>query len=251
MGAPGSSITDHDGKFHSIDNVYVAGPAVFPSLGSANPSLAGLALSGKTAAAIVKAAAGVSAETGFTPLSLAPKDWTLVKIDPNATGGFRHHGAVLESFGEYGLYFYVKEQFTNFILKLDWRVGRRDDNSGIFIRSPGPAVTDSLNAAVTKGHEIQIDERGFDSNTNTEGHALKRTGAIYDLQAASSFPSNPVGIWNSYEIQAKNDEIRVKLNDQEVNVFKSDRQQSGFIALQVYRPGSRVQFRNMRIQKLP
>jgi hypothetical protein len=46
-------------------------------------------------------------------------------------------------------------------------------------------------------------------------------------------------------------EIRVKLNGQEVNVFQSTRQTSGFLALQAYAPASRVQFRNVRIKKLP
>ncbi len=61
---------------------------------------------------------------------------------------------MLESFGAYGLYFYVKEQFSNFVLRLDWRVARRDDNSGVFIRTPGPAVGAALDEAVAKGHEI-------------------------------------------------------------------------------------------------
>ena len=251
MGDPGGSITDHDGKFHHLANAYVVGPAVFPTIASANPSLAGLTLARKTADAIMKAVAAAPSEADFTALSLDPKDWLLVRLDPNAPSGFRHHGAVLESFGNYGLYFYVKEQFANFVLRLDWRVARREDNSGVFIRTPGPAVADPLNAAVGQGHEVQIDERGFDSATNTEGHPQKRTGAIYDLQAPSTFPSNPVSAWNSYEVQAKNNEIRVKLNGQEVNVFQSTRQTSGFLALQAYAPASRVQFRNVRIKKLP
>jgi choline dehydrogenase-like flavoprotein len=55
MGAPGSSITDKDGRFHHIGNAYVAGPALFPRIGSANPSLTALALARNTASAIVKA----------------------------------------------------------------------------------------------------------------------------------------------------------------------------------------------------
>ncbi|WP_048707914.1 GMC oxidoreductase [Microvirga massiliensis] len=87
MGDPGKSITDLHGKFHGLDNVYVAGPAIFPTLGSANPSLAGLALARRTADAIVRATAGTGADGAFAPLSLDPKDWVLVKLDPNAAGG--------------------------------------------------------------------------------------------------------------------------------------------------------------------
>jgi choline dehydrogenase-like flavoprotein len=53
MGSPGSSITDKDGLFHHISNVYVAGPALFPRIGSANPSLTAMALARNTAQVIV------------------------------------------------------------------------------------------------------------------------------------------------------------------------------------------------------
>src|SRR5262249_62375236 len=53
VGAPGSSITNKDGKFHHISNAYVAGPALFPRIGSANPTLTALALARNTASAIV------------------------------------------------------------------------------------------------------------------------------------------------------------------------------------------------------
>jgi choline dehydrogenase-like flavoprotein len=56
MGAPGASITDTNGKFHGWPNAYVVGPAVFPTLGSANPSLTALSLARRTARAIVSAA---------------------------------------------------------------------------------------------------------------------------------------------------------------------------------------------------
>jgi choline dehydrogenase-like flavoprotein len=56
MGVPGASITDKDGRFHHISNAYVAGPALFPRIGSANPSLTAFALARNTAFVIVQAA---------------------------------------------------------------------------------------------------------------------------------------------------------------------------------------------------
>ena len=52
MGAPGSSVTDADGRFHHVQNAYVADQALFPTVGSANPVLTGLVLAGKVASAI-------------------------------------------------------------------------------------------------------------------------------------------------------------------------------------------------------
>jgi choline dehydrogenase-like flavoprotein len=250
MGSSGSSITDTNGKFHNIDNAYVAGPALFPTLGSANPSLTALSLARRTAEAIVKLQAPVT-DAGFAPLSLNPSDWRMITMPsaPNAT--VRHYGQVLETFDAYGLYWYMKEQFANFRLKLDWRVGRLDNNSGVYIRVPSPSGANSLQDADTKGHEIQIDEIGWDSASQTGGHPEKRTGAIYNLQAPTSFPSNQVGDWNTYLIEANGNQIRVTLNGQLINVYQSNRQTSGHIALQAHHRTSRVQFRNLHIQKLP
>jgi len=78
MGRPGASTTDTNGKVHGWTNVYVAGPALFPTLGSANPSLTALSLARRTATTIVSAATpGPTA--GFVPLSLAPAAWQMVK----------------------------------------------------------------------------------------------------------------------------------------------------------------------------
>jgi hypothetical protein len=55
MGKDKESITDTNGKFHHLSNVYVAGPALFPTLGSANPSLTGLSLARRTGDAILLA----------------------------------------------------------------------------------------------------------------------------------------------------------------------------------------------------
>jgi hypothetical protein len=49
MGAARSSVTDTFGKFHGNANTYVAGPALFPTLGSANPSATAFSLARRTA----------------------------------------------------------------------------------------------------------------------------------------------------------------------------------------------------------
>lgn len=249
MGMPDASITDTNGKFHGRANAYAVGPTVFPTLGSANPSLTALSLARRTANAIVSAATpGPTA--GFAPLSLAPVDWQMVKL-PNSPATMVHYGAVMETFGWYGLYWYIKGQFTNFILSLDWRISRREENSGVYIRIPAPNVPNALQAADTKGHEIQIDQRGYDSVSNTEGHPLKVTGAIYDLQAPSASTQVQIGAWNNYVIEAIGPRIRVTLNGQLVNDYQSSRQQTGYIALQAHDFLSRTQFRNVQVKKLP
>jgi len=77
------------------------------------------------------------------------------------------------------------------------------------------------------------------------------TGAIYDLQAPSAFASNPIGMWNAYMIEAVGPQIKVTLNGQLINTYQSTREVSGYLALQAHHYTSRVQFRNLQIQKLP
>lgn len=247
MGEPGASVTDLDGKFHHLRNAYAVGPATFPTLGSANPSLTALTLARRTAGAIVRAATP-AALPGFTPLSLEAKDWQMVAAPPGNQPGPRmqRFGAVWETFGGYGLYWYTKEQFSDFVLSLEWRVARLDDNSGVYIRIPPPDGPNPLAEADSKGHEIQIDEVGV-----PDGAAIRRTGAIYPLQGPSSFPSSRVGRWNTYLIEANGPLINVTLNGVPINSFHTTRQSSGHLALQAHHFGSRVQFRNLQIKKLP
>jgi len=244
-GSPGASITDINGKFHGIDNAYVAGPAVFPSLGSANPSLTALSLARRTAEAIVARATTAPPGSGFTPLSLNPADWQLVARPGSQPQMFRR-GGVLETAGGYGLYFYTKDQLANFALWLEWRETRSGDNSGVFIRTPGPGVANALQQAVDLGHEIQIDDIGAPDRAG-----IHRTGAIYALQAPTSFPVKPVGQWNTYLIEASGTQITVSLNGMLVNSFTSNRELTGYLALQMHDFPTRIQFRNMEVKKLP
>jgi choline dehydrogenase-like flavoprotein len=50
---PSQSVTADDGRFHHVDNLYAAGPCLFPSIGSPNPMLTGIALARRTGDRIV------------------------------------------------------------------------------------------------------------------------------------------------------------------------------------------------------
>jgi choline dehydrogenase-like flavoprotein len=66
---PTSAPKSHaEGKFHHLSDVYVAGPALFPTVGSADPSLTGLALARKATAAVI-AAMTPKPSTAFKPPS--------------------------------------------------------------------------------------------------------------------------------------------------------------------------------------
>lgn len=236
------SVTDFDGRFHHIENAYVAGPAIFPSIGSANPSLTALALARKTAATIVDKLTP-KVEPGFVPLF----DGTLNGWKVSGPGQFIIISkSILESDGGPGLLWFSQKEFENFELRLDWRVNSQFDNSGVYLRIP--QLNGDFTPADSQGYEVQIDERGIDENGNP-GSALHRTGAVYKLAPSTAAASNPLGAWNHYEIKANGGNISVKLNGMPVAELQNgNRRTKGFIALQNHHPGSKVQFRNIRIK---
>src|SRR5947199_7972790 len=62
---PVNSVTDEFGRIWELDNLYVVGPAVLPTLGSPNPMLSGVALSRRTAEHLVGAITTPSLDAGF------------------------------------------------------------------------------------------------------------------------------------------------------------------------------------------
>lgn len=165
-------------------------------------------------------------------------------------GGFRWAAeGVLESHGGTGLFWYADEVFEDFILRAEWRITRIEDNSGIFLRCP--PLDDDPQPAIERGYEIQIDDRGFDPETETLDSPRHLTGAVYTLAPATCLASRPVGSWNEFEITALGPSITVRLNEREVcRLENAGREPRGHVGLQNHHDGSAVQFRKLRIKRL-
>jgi choline dehydrogenase-like flavoprotein len=237
------SVTDLNGCFHHISNAYVAGPALFPTIGSANPSLTALTLARRTARAIVAKALDAEPADGFVPLGTGGLEgWRTA-----GSGRFIELGGnIIESDGGPGLLWFTREKFEDFILRVEFRLSSEADNSGIFIRFPDPA--NDPNLAVKEGYEIQIDNSGFNPDTKVQNDPLHKTGAIYKLAPANAVA--PAGQWHTFEIDAEGTTITVKLNGREVSrLTNADRSPRGFIGFQNHHGGSKVQFRRLRIQQ--
>ncbi len=248
---PARSVVNLDGQFHHIQNAYAAGPAVFPALGSANPSLTAFTLARRTARAIVQKAIPAPGPGAFSLLNGTLDGWQMA-----ASGRFNVVGSnTVESEGGIGLLWYTKEEFADFLLMVQWRSINLFDNSGVFLRFPklgnqNPAEDWKL--AVDQGYEVQIDDRGFDPNTNTTGSPLHMTGAVYQLAPAIKLASKSLGEWNTFEIEAVGPDINVQLNGELVSHLTNNqgRPLKGHIGLQNHHPGSRVQFRNLLVKKI-
>lgn len=154
-------------------------------------------------------------ETGFRPLfdgtTASFNHWRLA--GPQTGGGMLHLNGEMVSFGADGplrLMFYADESFSDFTLRLQFRIfDVNAHNSGVFLRFPSPVrdlETDELkrraslepafdpgNPAwkpVITGFEVQIDDTAAgDSNKDfygipePNGLFKNRTGAIYKIQA--------------------------------------------------------------------
>ncbi|MBK6006609.1 DUF1080 domain-containing protein [Ramlibacter ginsenosidimutans] len=240
---PAKSVTDLDGKFHHVSNTYVAGPALFPTLGSANPSLTALTLARRTARAIQRKS--LVPETDFVALGTGG----LVGWQQVGTGRFIELGGnIIEVDGGPGILWYSRQQFEDFVLRVDFRLSSPTDNSGVFLRFPDPAGNPDI--PVQQGYEVQIDNTGFNPQTNSQGDPYHRTGAIYGLAPASgSLPS--IQQWHTYEIEAIGARITVRLDGQQVSqLVNASRSPRGFIGLQAHHGGSKVQFARIRVKDL-
>jgi choline dehydrogenase-like flavoprotein len=286
MGDPGNSVTDPNCRFHNVTNAYVAGPALFPTIGSPNPMLTGIALARRLGDHLIPEPPPANPEPGFTYLfdgsNAQFANWQMA-----GGGSFARFGRAMIAQQDnrgIGLLFYKPQRFENFTLRLDFLLrhprGNNNDNSGVFVRfrdprlpDPAPNPVDPPNnaafVAVHTGFEIQIDEeaRGDKRFGEADGAFFARTGAVYKIQSPGTGPGqqdykNTQNLaaerWNSYEIEVNNQDYIVRLNGQEATRFRrspsdtirgnppSVDPDSGFIGLQTHT--GNVAFANIRIK---
>ncbi|HTM51036.1 MAG TPA: DUF1080 domain-containing protein [Bryobacteraceae bacterium] len=143
-----------------------------------------------------------------------------------------------------------KGTYSNFILKADIKL--RNHNSGIQFRSeqlPGAGW-------MVRGYQADASEAGEEKSAwgnlyeerlrgrnamKTPDEGWKVAKAIYHR-----------GDWNSYEILADGDHIRLTLNGVVTLDMHDSAFSSGIIALQLHAgPEMKVEFRNLKLKRLP
>ena len=215
------AVTNDFGRVHDTTNCYIAGPALFPTSGSPNPMLTGVALGRRTGdllnASVLPGPDPIVSpqpEAGFRPLfdgtAATFAKWRLA--GPGG-GGMLHLNGEMVSYGEGGLrlMYYATETFSDFTLRLQFKIfDQAKHNSGVFVRFPRPTFdlpTEELkrraahepafdpgNPAwklVIAGFEVQVDDNAIGDGTKDfygirpepNGLWKNRTGAIYKIQA--------------------------------------------------------------------
>src|SRR5690625_333973 len=162
-------------------------------------------------------------------------------------GGFEiDECGLLQPYGGMGLLWYEEQLFEDFVMQVDFRVQDPADTSGGFVRIPDPEGDPWK--PVNEGYESQI----YGATDNPMG----RTGAVYTFAGADPVATNPVGEWNTMEIEAIGQEYRVTLNGVEVATYTGDgsRGLEGFVGLQNHSAGQAagdtVDVRNVWIKEL-
>jgi choline dehydrogenase-like flavoprotein len=282
---PTSSVVDGWGNFHEVENAYVVGPAQLPSIGSPNPMLSGVALARRTADRMIQRylddvyTPGLPRlEAGFRPIfdgtDSSFRNWRMV-----GGGSFAliDGALVAQPWGDIGLLYYGADHFADFTLKLQFRLSRVEDNSGVFVRFQDPLRTvprrndpttsDLYNnqafVAVDTGFEIQIDETAAGDPPGQDKH---RTGAIYNIEVGPGpdqqdyrrGPNLQPGVWNDYEIQVVGQTYTARVNGQQTTTFTNtdpyrgapsageEPTNHGFLGLQSHT--GQVAFRAIRIR---
>ena len=128
-----------------------------------------------------------------------------------------------------------EREFSDFVLRLEFRGQPKHANSGVAIRDPLHGAKDP---AYT-GYEIQILD---------VPDAKMPTGSVYNVQKADYVPLKDG--WNTMEITARGTRISVLLNGQKVAETDNDRSLKGSIGFQAHSQGETIYFRHIRIREL-
>jgi hypothetical protein len=272
--SPATSVTTLYGRVHHVVNAYVAGPALLPSIGSPNPMLSGIALARRLAEHLVAPSPAPPLETGFKWLFDGTQT-SLATWEQAGPGSFDYDPGeqviVARPGNDIGLLFYTAKAFSDFTLRLQFRLDSRDDNSGVFVRFRDPrkpppvGLNDPKIAgnpawlAVDTGFEAQIDEQA-----RPDGADLHRTGAVYAVPIGGGAgqqmfvrgSSLQPGEWNDCEVKVAGDTYTIALNGFQTAAFTnndltrgraaSQDPLSGFIGLQSHTGA--VSFRAVRIK---
>lgn len=206
-------------------------------------------------------------EPGF--VNLTEKDFVNVNCFEDT---FKWEGNVIHCTGKPIGVIRSKEVFTNFELVCQWKHLKYAGNSGVFIWAPLDFLDDMKKNGkprLPKGIECQVLDLGYEerwfkkhkkkSNWFTSHgdvfpcHAKMKPFAPIAPNKERSFPSKrltlPANHWNHYYIRAINGEVRLWVNGEEVSGGTECDPKTGHLCLES--EGSPIQFRNLKVRRLP
>ena len=166
-------------------------------------------------------------------------------------GEFIVEDNTLKTVGGMGLLWYTREKFGNATIRIVYRGETPDANAGVFIRIP--EKPQDAYYPIHFGYEVQVRDQGDE---------FHRTGSLYSLSRADTFPPSDDG-WNTMEIRLDGQTTTVSVNGQRVNTFnglqpvparkkwyepqRGPRPDEGYIGLQNHDEESTIWFREVSV----
>lgn len=181
------------------------------------------------------------------------KDWVIVVGDStvNPEKFFYVNEGTIETVGVPAGYIRTKKEFKNYRLHVEWRYPENPTNSGVMVHVNGPdkiwvshyqAQLKVLNAGDFIVHGVG-ERATINDSTYFSTETVKPV-------VAKLHPTNekPASEWNSYDIYCKGSTIELKVNGLLQNRATNCSLIKGAIGLQA--EGSKIQFRNLWIEKI-
>jgi hypothetical protein len=181
------------------------------------------------------------------------KGWTIFVNDPSIVPEkfFYVKDGVIETVGVPMGYLRTQKEYSNYRLHVEWRYPEKATNSGIFIHTNGedkmwPQHYQCQLKALCAGDFIvnALGEKATVGDSTYIGTEKVKPIAV------KFNPTNEkaTGEWNSYDIVCKGATVEVSVNGLVQNKVRHCSMTKGSIGLQA--EGSRIQFRNIWIEKL-
>jgi hypothetical protein len=219
--------------------------------------LSALCLLGTVATVLSISRVGEAADEGWTKL-FNGKDLTGwdTFVDPRAKDVkpediWSVKDGVIICKGQVPGYLLSKEEYDNYVLRLEWRWGdtaARGRNSGVFVHVVGP------NKIWPKAIEAQLMADHAGDFWLVDGAKLWVNPARQDQQTKRHYlrmqdgVEKPLGEWNQYEITCKGNAIKLVVNGHVVNIGTESELTRGKILLQS--EGAEIHFRNVELKPI-
>jgi hypothetical protein len=164
----------------------------------------------------------------------------------------------------------TKEPVTNFELVCEWRHLKPAGNSGVFVWATKESLDALKPGGLPHGVEVQVLDHGYteqyEKSSGKKATWFTSNGDVFPVgktkmkpfpplspDGSRSFPRKNLAKgspeWNHYYIRAINGEVRLWVNGEEVSGGSGANPATGYLCLES--EGSPVEFRNIRIRKLP
>lgn len=174
------------------------------------------------------------------------------KASADDKGSFKVVDGVLEVRGGRGHLFYVgpdgKAEFGNFELTARVRTHPKG-NSGIYFH--------------TRYQESGWPAAGYEAQVNGSHQDRRKTGGLYAVADVMDTPPAPDGEWFEYRIRVEGKRIRIWINGKATTDFTEPegwkppagmagrRLGAGTFALQAHDPGCKIDYKDIRVARLP